>query len=321
VSVICFLVVASACAASPHHVATPTAAPQETAAAAPHLSVVNAPWRLTARRSRAVALASDGRILVLGGLAGGSSTPSVLSIDPDAGTVAHAGTLARAVHDAAGAVVGGGALVFGGGAATTVDAVQTYTASGSRVSGHLPRPRSDLAAVSVGGTAYVIGGFDGSALTPYVLSTTDGVRFTIAGTLATPVRYPAVAAVGSSIYVVGGSTSTTESSAGGQVDLVQRYDIATGRTTVVAHLPHALAHASAFVLGGELFVAGGVEVRRPLDRIVRIDGASVLPAGTLPRPRSDAAAVTIGERAYLIGGEDGGPAAPLDTVVVAQLVR
>jgi Kelch motif len=322
VSVICTLVLASACSASPHHVATPTAAPQATAApASTHLDASIAPWHLTARRSRAVALVDSGRILVLGGLAAGTSTPSVLSIDPAAGSVVHAGTLVDAVHDAAGAVIGGAPRVFGGGGATTVDAVQTYAPSGSRITAHLPRPRSDLAAVSLGETAFIAGGFDGTRLSPYVVSTADGSTFKVAGTLATAVRYPAIAALGESVYVIGGSTATTESSAGGQVDLVQRYDIATGKTVVVAHLPHALAHASAFVLGGELYVAGGVDGRRPLDEIFRIDGSSVQPAGTLPGPRSDAAVATIGDTVWLIGGENGGPAAPLDSVVVVRPAR
>jgi hypothetical protein len=42
-----------------------------------------------------------------------------------------------------------------------------------------------------------------------------------------------------------------------------------------------LAHASAFVLDGALFVAGGVDGRRPLTDIYSIDpstGASALPA-------------------------------------------
>ena len=187
------------------------------------------------------------------------------------------------------------------------------------MSAHLPRARSDLAAAVVDTTTYITGGFDGARLSPYVVSTTDASTFRIAGTLATAVRYPAVAAIGHSVFVIGGSTAATESSAAGQVDLVQRFDTDTGRTTVVGHLPHTLAHASAFVLGGRIFVAGGVEGRTPLDAIYRVDGASVQSAGRLPGPRSDAAVVTIGDRAWLLGGEDGGPAAPLDTVVLLRL--
>lgn len=277
-----------------------------------------AAWRLTAPRSRAVAVVDGSRVLVLGGLAGGSSTASVLRIDPDAGAVVHAGLLAEAVHDAAGAMVAGAARVFGGGGASTTDAVQTYDPSGSRVTARLPRPRSDLAATGVDGTAYIAGGFDGTRLSPYVVSTTDARVFRIAGTLATAVRYPAVAALGAAVYVIGGSTATTESSAAGQVDLVQRFDPATGRTSVVAHMPHAIAHAMAFTLGGRLYVAGGVEGRTPLDAIYEIDGADVRRVAALPGPRSDAAVAQIGDRVLLLGGENGGTSALLDSVVVVR---
>ena len=97
----------------------------------------------------------------------------------------------------------------------------------------------------------------------------------------------------------------------------------TGKTSVVAHLPHALAHASAFVLNGELFVAGGVAGRSPLRDILHIDPSTgaVEAAGTLPGPRSDAASVVLGHTAWLIGGEDGGPTAALDSIVWVHLQR
>ena len=56
-----------------------------------------------------------------------------------------------------------------------------------------------------------------------------------------------------------------------------------------------------------------------MSAIYRVDGASVQSAGRLPGPRSDAAVVTIGDRAWLLGGEDGGPAAPLDTPLTPHI--
>jgi hypothetical protein len=318
---LCASTLGSACASSSHHGATPATPPPSAAPASPaRIIAATAPWRLTAPRSRAAAVTLDGRILVLGGLAGGASTASVLSIDPSMGAVEHAGALAQAVHDTAAAVVDGHVDVFGGGAAASTNAVQGYDSGVSRVIGRLPRPRSDLTAVVVGSTAYIVGGFDGSRVSPYVLATGDGSSFRIAGTLATGVRYPAVAALGSVIYIAGGSTATTESSAADQVDLVQAFDTTTGKASIVAHLPHALAHASAFELGGQIFVAGGVEGRTPLAAIYRIDTQSgtITQPAALPGPRSDAAEVTVGGTAWLLGGEDGGPGAPLDTVAAVR---
>jgi N-acetylneuraminic acid mutarotase len=318
---LCCVLSGTVACSTANHVATQTPVPH--APAGPRQLVVEvAPWRLTARRSRAVALASGDRVLVLSGLANGSSTSSVLSIDPSAGSVTHAGALSEPVHDAAGALLDGTAYVFGGGRVGSTDAVQTYAAGKASTAGHLPRPRSDLAADVIGGRAYIAGGFDGSRLTPAILSTTDGTRFTVAGTLALGVRYPAVASIGNSLWIVGGSTATTESSATGQVDLIQRFDTGNGRTVVAGHLPHSLAHASAFVVSGSLYVAGGVDGRRPLDDVWRIDmwTGAVTRAGRLPGPRSDAAVAVLHDTAWLLGGENGGPSAPLDTVVSVRLL-
>ena len=53
--------------------------------------------------------------------------------------------------------------MFGGGAQTTVDAVQSLPPTGSAtIAGHLPQPRSDLAAIEVGATVYLVGGYDGT---------------------------------------------------------------------------------------------------------------------------------------------------------------
>jgi len=86
---------------------------------------------------------------------------------------------------------------------------------------------------------------------------------------------------------------------------------------VVGHLPVPLAHASAFELGGRLYIAGGSSGPTHTDTVWSIDTNTgvVTPVGKLPGPRSDAAAVVRGGAAWLIGGEASGPAAPLDTVV------
>jgi len=313
---------ACGCAGS-HHVATAGAPSHSSAPEAAQTQVVAtiAATRLPSPRTRAVAVAEGGRILVLGGLVGGSSAASVLAVDPGTGTVTRAGTLAVPTHDAAGAVLNGRAHVFGGGNVGSISAIQTFDASASRVTGHLPLARSDLAAGIVDDRVYVAGGFNGNRLTPYVLSSSDGDVFHIAGTLARAVRYPALTTLGHSVFLIGGSTASTESSATGQVDLIQRFDADTNSSAVVGHLPHPLAHASAFVLSGELFVAGGVVGRQAQTGIYRVDTSSgtVTVVASLPGPRSDAAAVVVGDTAWLVGGEAGGPAAPLDTIVRVQL--
>src|SRR5581483_5726900 len=121
--------------------------------------------------------------LLAGLTAADQSTARVVSVDPAAGHTSVAGALAEAVHDAAGATVGGAPTVFGGGAARTVDIVQGFSAPTGHVIGHLPQARSDVASALIDGTAYVVGGFDGTALTPDVLATTDGVHYRVVGRL------------------------------------------------------------------------------------------------------------------------------------------
>jgi hypothetical protein len=108
--------------------------------------------------------------------------------------------------------------VFGGGEQASVATVQQVAGPAPRaraattpgspmVTGRLPRPRSDLTAVTQGGTTYLLGGYDGTTYDATVLATPDGRRFAVAARLPVPVRYPAVAVLGRQIWVFGGQTS------------------------------------------------------------------------------------------------------------------
>ena len=287
------------------------------------VKVQTAAFSLPTAVSRPVAVVSGGSILLLGGLhAGDVSTASVVSVDPSRRRVAVVGSLVTAVHDAGGFVLGGRAYVVAGGAATTQSAVQAWSGAAAAVSGSLPVGRSDLAGAVVGRTGYVVGGFDGSALVPEILATRNGVSFATVGALAQPVRYPAVAALGGSVYVVGGALSTTEGTlAGPQTSDVQRFDPATGATTIIGHLPYALSHAMALVLGGQLYVLGGRSGETLSNAIWRIDTRTggVAKVGVLAAPRSDAGAVVLCGVGYLLGGEVSGPTDPLSSVEVVHL--
>jgi len=275
--------------------------------------------RLPVGVSRTVVVPQGAALLVLGGLAPGDTTTArAWRIDLTGRKSTAARPLAAAVHDASGAGLGGGAYVFGGGAATTVATVQQWNASGSHAVASLPQPRSDSASAVTGGTAYVVGGFSGSAMTRDVLATTDGRSFRRVARLPIGVRYPAVAAVGGAVYVVGGALATTEgTSTGAQTDAVQRVDLSTGRATVIGRLPAALAHAMAFALGGSLYVAGGRHGSVATAAIERIDlqTGRATRVGSLPRAESDAGVAVADGAAWLVGGEATSPSAPTNTVL------
>jgi outer membrane protein assembly factor BamB len=283
------------------------------------------PWQTVSPVSREAVVASGTTLTVLGGISpAGTSLAQVTSIDPRTGAVTPAGSLATAVHDAAAAVIGPSAVVLGGGSPDTVPTIQSFPATppGGRagvaggVIGQLPQPRSDLATASLPApgdghrsTIYVVGGYDGTTYLPSVLATTDGTHFTAAAQLPVPVRYPAVVADAGRIYAFGGQVRSNGVAAAATDD-IQMIDPATHRATVVGHLPQALYGASAFLIGGSIYVAGGqVPGGTTLTQIVAFVPSTgrVLDAGLLPQADAFAGSATLGTgRAaigYMVGGE------------------
>jgi N-acetylneuraminic acid mutarotase len=267
---------------------------------------------------REVAVADGGDVLVAGGLdSSGSSTDGVYRVSPDAGTVAHVGTVTQAFHDAAAAMVGSRLVVFGGGPSSGTDVVQAFPGS---VIGHLPTVASDLEAVTAGGQIVVVGGYDGSNYLTSVLATEDGVTFRRVADLPVGLRYAAVAAPGSHSVIVAGGLSTA-----GPVATILRVTLPGGKVTTIGSLPRPLAHEAAVAMGGAVFVLGGEDASgqtvRTVERIDPRTGA-VRMAHPLPGTVADAAAVALGpDRALLIGGRRGpqGADVPLSTVLSLRL--
>jgi len=297
-------------ASSPSPGRRPGVRPSPTRPAGPLvLDAAQASWRLPSPLQREVVLAVGGRLQILGGLTGaGVSTTAVLNVDPARGDPTPGPALPRGVHDAAGALLGGKTIVFGGGGTSSVAIVQQ---AGGEVIGALPMVRSDLAAATVGNTAYLVGGYDGTALRREVLATSDGKSFRQVATLPQGVRYPAVAALGGTIYVIGGELASGTSTP----DIVA-LDTATGQARLLGQLLQPVSHASAVVLDGQLFVAGGTNGQQRTDQIWRIDPSTgtTTSAGLLPYAVADAGAAVVGGQGYLVGGTGNGDAT-LDTVI------
>ncbi len=262
------------------------------------------PWQLPNPVSREVVLPTGrpGSLLVAGGLtASGASSNGVFRLDTSTGALGAVATLPAPTHDAAGAALPGGSLVLGGGTSAPAAETQLVAGNGASVLGALPVARADSSAAVLGGTAYVVGGYDGTALDAEVLATTDGRRFRPVAALPIPVRYPAVTAAGGRVYVLGGETLGGE-----PVDTIQVVDPASHRAAVVGRLPLALGGASAAELGGTVYLAGGVR-RGGADSaaVFAFDPArdETLRAGTLPVALAYAGAATSGGRLWIVGGE------------------
>jgi outer membrane protein assembly factor BamB len=267
------------------------------------------PWQLPNPISREVVqpATSSGAVVIAGGLAsGGSSDDGIYTLSLAGGTLRLDATLQQSTHDAAGALVRGGMLVVGGGTAAPSQVAQQVSGGRSTLVAPLPEARADATAVAVGRTAYVVGGYDGAAMDPDVLATTDGRSYRVVARLAVPVRYPAVAAVGSSLYVLGG-----QDAAGHPVATVQVIDTADGRVRLAGRLPVPLSGAAAADLGGTVYLAGGISGppgSAPSAAVLAYAPASgrALVAGRLQTAVANAGATVTGGRLVLVGGELGG---------------
>ncbi|HET9678441.1 MAG TPA: hypothetical protein VFP21_13165, partial [Solirubrobacterales bacterium] len=294
--------------------------PAPSATAPPKTLVARASKPLPAPIAGESAVAVPGGALILGGLDAGESSVGGVFLRSPSGRLSAAGSLSEPLHDAAATVLGGRVLVFGGGTETSTDVVQELPAEASpqataTVVGHLPAVRSDLSAVTIGSRAYVLGGYDGSTPDPAVLATADGSSFSRVAELKVPARYLATAALGGRIFTFGGETASGEAT-----DAIQEVDSARGTARVVGHMPQAVSHAAAVVLGSSIYVLGGETNGVATDKAWRFDPGShkLSPAPPLPRPVADGAAVSDGEAAYLVGGTGAG-GETLDTVVSLRL--
>jgi hypothetical protein len=285
----------------------------------PAIEAAVVPWSLDVASSRQVVLPGPASTLtVLGGLSASNlSLDRVFSLDTATGRERQLGTLAAGVHDAAGARLGSADLLFGGGSPLTGAGAEHFPVQPgagivtATVPGRLPQPRSDAVGVTIGSTAYIVGGYDGTRPDPQVLATTDGKQFSVVASLPVPVRYPAVAALGGRIYVFGGE-AITGAGAGGPVDAVQAVDPLRRTATEIGHLPQPLMGAAATVMAGHLYVAGGVGATgpNPLPGVLVFDATTgtLVGAGALPSPVAYAGVAVVGARTWLVGGEVNGRA-------------
>jgi outer membrane protein assembly factor BamB len=275
------------------------------------------PWQLSTPLSREVVVPGKGthRLVVLGGLdSSASSTSSVEVLDTRSGRLSPDGQLRQPTHDAAVADLGRRVFVIGGGSATVYRSIQAERGGTTVAAGTLPGARADAGAVTIGHTAYLVGGYDGSAMDAEVVATTDGRSYRPVAALRVPVRYPALAAVGSKIYVFGGLGAN-----GHPTRAVQLVDPRARTARIVGQLPVALSGAAAGVLGGTVYLAGGRTPRGAAEAIYAFQpqGASFLRAGSLRVPTANAGATVSDGRLWIVGGEsaDGHPNFAVQMVV------
>ena len=273
----------------------------------------------------AAATLPDGRVVLLGGIdSSGGSTGAVTILN--GGHAQSGGELAAAQHDAQGALLGSDVYVFGGGALSSFNHIIRYDPAAHSVTGAgtLPSDASDVAVTSIGDTAYIVGGYDGSSWLDTILAWTPGRGLTppvhVVGRLPTGLRYAAVAAVGQKLIIAGGTEP------GAISDAILSFDTATGSLKRIGTLSGPLTHASAVSLDGRAVIVGG---KRALtggqtSAVQSVDPATgaVTVIGHLPQPLSDAAVAPAAGGIIVAGGDNGtGPQAEILTLKPVAAAR
>lgn len=261
----------------------------------------------SAREGTATALFHD-TIFVSGGISSaGTSTSTVFRIGPS-GRAGAGPSLPGPIHDAAATALGGRLLVFGGGVSEGSNRIVQVLPGAPRLVGTLPQPLSDLDAATIGSTAYVAGGWNGSATNPDIYAVTPSGAASRVGRLALGVRYPAVAALRGRLVIAGGETS-----AGTPTTAASWFDPRTGRITPLPNLPVATDHAAGAVLNGRFYMLGGLRDGVFTDAILawQPGQARWRAAGHLPAALADLAAAPFRGGIAVLGGR--GNAGPVAT--------
>ncbi|MFO0727505.1 MAG: hypothetical protein U1E65_27255 [Myxococcota bacterium] len=192
----------------------------------------------------------------------------------------------------------------------------------------LPSPRSDAAAIAVGNTLYLVGGFGSSGALAEILAAdlSPGLgAFRQAPALFTA-RGAAAAAIGANdLWVLGGATTPSGAPLGGQ----EHGSLESGRgpgvpATSLAALATGRSHFTLMVCGDHLYAIGGYIASTIVGSI---EIATVGASGTLGNfsavqsqlavPRMGARAVVVDDQLYLVGGR--GAQGSLASVEVATI--
>jgi hypothetical protein len=298
--------VAAGCGASAHSTSTTTAA-RATAAKDRRASLPTGPLHvagsllLPAARSGIAASVLDGRIVVIGGLDdAGVSTDTAFALD-SAGRTRTLAALPTPVHDAASAVLAGRLMLFGGGQSEGSDRIVQVSPGAPHLVGNLPQPLSDLTATTIGSTAYVAGGWNGTDTNRDIYAVSPAGAVSRRGSIPQGVRYPAVGELGGRLIIAGGETASGSPTAD-----AWSFDPASDRVTRLPSLPTPTDHTSGIALGGTFYVLGGLRDGAFTDAIVswRPGQARWHEAGRLPSAVADGAAVTFAGGIALVGGRD-----------------
>jgi len=153
-------------------------------------------------------------------------------------------------------------------------------------------------AVADGGSVLLAGGLDaaqGSTTGVFRMNPATGA-LTSLGSVPQPFHDAAGAVIGNALYVFGGGDATSSSA-------VQRFDLATHASSVVAHLAHPLSDVAAAQTPDGVFLVGGYDGHVPRREIWRTrDGVHFTRVAMLPVGLRYPAVTAVGSTVYVAGG-------------------
>ena len=175
-----------------------------------------------------------------------------------------------------------------------------------------PMKRTEVAAATVGGRIYVVGGFEEPslgnmlhfAITPAVEEYDPAAnRWTAKAPMPVGLHHVGIGVVGGRLYIIGGYKQSGMS-VWGPVATVYAYDPVTDAWSERAPMPTARGALSVTVHEGKLYAIGGYEGRANSPAVevydpVRNSWATRAP---LPTPRDHLATATAAGKIYAVGG-------------------
>ena len=287
-------------------VAPPATSAQTTASQNPTPTTASLAWRRVADiatpRSEVAAAVFRGVVYVVGGFGGGNVVETYVADrwSPAARypiPVDHA--MAVGV-DTAGTP---GVYVFGGNVngIAVARSFRFLGEQGWREIAPMPAPRSQAAAVVVGGRVYIVGGAQNDRLvSPTYVYDTAADRWTTAAPIPTPRDHLAAAALDGRICAAGGR----------KLSLLQNlanfecYDPATDAWQSMPDAPTARGGIGAATIGGRLFVAGGEQTLGTFKEVDVFDSATTkwTRGPDLSTSRHGVGVVAVASTLYVMSG-------------------
>jgi len=175
-----------------------------------------------------------------------------------------------------------------------------------------PMKRTEVAAATVAGKIYVVGGFEqpslgnvlNFAITPAVEEYDPAVdRWITKASMPVGLHHVGIGVVGGRLYIIGGYKQSGLS-VWGPVPTVYAYDPATDAWSERAPMPTARGALSVTVHDGKLYAIGGYEGRANSAAVEAYDPVrnSWSARAPLPTPRDHLATTTAAGKVYAIGG-------------------